>query len=1002
MRLSVFDGSNNVWKDLGNNGTTGTSTQGTIVINSLANYGSFALANNNTPVINCSNAIVLPASSTASYSVNGTEMWFSFVAASPFESITVTSQNPAGSPPYVANVSLFQNTCGSLQLVQQEQLPLVNGAKLLSIDASNLAVGSTYYIRVRGVGSNAPFTLTLQPVDVFIAPDVNLEGPSISHAYYQNKGQIIDTQNNPRLDIRSYTKNSNPAVYITDTAISYVFAKLDTIVSTPDTLNRVDMKLVGANTGTRVFKAEQVPGYLNYFLGHIPSGITNVNGYYRNVINNVYPNIDLQYYSNNTGIKYYFIVHPGGDPNNIVMQFNGASSVNVTASDGLDINTTIGTLSFEAGHAYQINSAGHPVPMPWQAKFIQVTTNTVKLDIRKYPKSFPLIIAIDQGHSISQLSIQNLDWSTYYGGNFDDEFTDVVTDVLGNIYVTGSAVSANFPVTAGVIQPTHSVSYDAVVCKFDIAGVPQFATFYGGSLNDLAYSIGVDNASPPNIYFTGHTNSQNFITYNSGVSYIQTLINGTGSNSFKDAFIVKLNSTGTVRLWATYYGGDNADEEGHDLVLDGLNNLYVVGGPGTYLTAPTIPTKILTGAYNSAVGTGFILKFTTAGALSWATRIGGNNGSNPSASGLNSCDVDGSNNFYVAGMAMESGYPILNAGGNASHGFDFDGVATKFNVNGAIIWSTYFGGGGEDEVYSIVTVGSSPIGGNAYITGYTTSKTANPIPLQNPGGTAYYHPTFDPIGSGGQTAFLAEFDPAGSLLWGTYFGLAGTSNFGVVTGINMAFDNNQDLFVTGFTKNNALPLPVSNPANVYSKTTPIGGRDAFIASFNNYVYKWGTYFGGSNDDHSHGSKSGVATFQNSKLYFVGGTTSFDFPTVNPGGVTFYQPNNAGGNQDAFISRFDITPVITGINNSSKLDDGIIVYPNPASQNITLKMELTQKQNVEIVLYNLIGENIYSVIFKNQFGTEEEQINLSMLPSGTYIIKIIMENNIISKKIIKRY
>jgi len=81
---------------------------------------------------------------------------------------------------------------------------------------------------------------------------------------------------------------------------------------------------------------------------------------------------------------------------------------------------------------------------------------------------------------------------------------------------------------------------------------------------------------------------------------------------------------------------------------------------------------------------------------------------------------------------------------------------------------------------------------------------------------------------------------------------------------------------------------------------------------------------------------------------------------------------------------------------------VSVYPNPTTQNITLGLELPQMQDIRIKLYNLLGENLSAEMLKNQFGKNEHQINLSGLANGTYILQVVMDNKVISKKIIKQY
>jgi len=243
-------------------------------------------------------------------------MWFSWTATSTDAQITVISEAFGSNLPHIHGAVIYSGTCNNLQIIAEDELVFLAASSELTLDISNLIIGNTYFLRLNReanstvecdkgacfpVIQNASFVLCIEDIDVFIPLDFNLnnfgfqETPIRSHTYYTNKGQIVDTDGNPRFDIQSYTIGASPAVFITDTSISYVYARVDTSPFTLDTMHRVDMKLTGGNPAVRVFRTEKVQGYLNYYLGHIPTGITKTKGYSRAVCNNVYPNIDMQY-----------------------------------------------------------------------------------------------------------------------------------------------------------------------------------------------------------------------------------------------------------------------------------------------------------------------------------------------------------------------------------------------------------------------------------------------------------------------------------------------------------------------------------------------------------------------------------------------------------------------------------------------------------------------------------------------------------------------------------
>lgn len=400
--------------------------------------------------------------SFSTFSTSGTSMYFGFVATSPTVDIVVSTTKFGIDAPHIHHIALLGGTCSSPTVLAEDELPFDFNADQLTINlnASALIVGNTYFIKVDREatfivcnkagcttgGSTAPalFNICIQNINVIIPADFGLETPNTTYSYLTNRGQLLDVNSNLVPDIKLYTLHANPNIYIANDKVSYVFSHVDTIPSTVDSMQRVDMTLVGASTSTKVFKTETAPGKINFFLPHIPDGIVNNSNYYRSVSNEVYPFIDMQWYSNSVGEKFYFIVRPGGDADNIVIKFDGATSVNVTASGGLKVITPLGNIEYEAAHAYQINPAGNVVPMPWQAKFIQLSANTVKFDIRSYPHGFPLFIQVDKGHNNSAAA-SACDWITFNGGSYDEIGQDITTDVSGNVFFTGKTASEPLP-----------------------------------------------------------------------------------------------------------------------------------------------------------------------------------------------------------------------------------------------------------------------------------------------------------------------------------------------------------------------------------------------------------------------------------------------------------------------------------------------------------------------------------------------------------------------------
>jgi len=239
------------------------------------------------------------------------------------------------------------------------------------------------------------------------------------------------------------------------------------------------------------------------------------------------------------------------------------------------------------------------------------------------------------------------------------------------------------------------------------------------------------------------------------------------------------------------------------------------------------------------------------------------------------------------------GFPLWNPGGGAYYdgtlGGSSDAFIAKFSgSNLSLLWSTYFGGDGWDEAFSVAVDGS----GNVFVVGRTNSTSG--FPLWNPGGGAYYNNTHN---GGLYDTFIAKFSGSNlSLVWSTYFGGDGWDD-----AFSVAVDGSGDVFVVGrtsFTSN----FPLTGPPGAYFNNTHNGGNDAFIAKFSgsNLSLVWSTYFGGSDVDEAYG----VAVDGSGNVFVVGWTNStFGFPLWNPGGGAYYDNTHNGGFYDTFIAKF---------------------------------------------------------------------------------------------------
>ncbi|MBI2270608.1 MAG: SBBP repeat-containing protein [Bacteroidetes bacterium] len=331
-------------------------------------------------------------------------------------------------------------------------------------------------------------------------------------------------------------------------------------------------------------------------------------------------------------------------------------------------------------------------------------------------------------------------FATYYGGSGFDYFESIATDASGNVFLAGITSSNNLPTqnpgAGAYFQGANAGGLDAFILKFNNAGVCLWATYYGGSGDEMTHYTATDAGS--NVFITGWTASGNFPTQNPGAG---AYFNGTNAGG-DDVFILKFNNSG-VCIWATYYGGSSADWA-HSITTDTGGNVFVAG----WTSSNNLPTQNPAGGtYFQATKAGgfdvFILKFTNAGVRLWATYYGGS--SDESFSSADNLDVDNCGNVYLGFETYSSNIPIQSSCDvgyfdNSYNGGNGDQFIALFSNSGILRWATYLGGDGGDFRTPIVV----DVNNNLFVSGeWINAITDASYPLSTPGGGTYYDGTFN-------------------------------------------------------------------------------------------------------------------------------------------------------------------------------------------------------------------------------------------------------------------
>jgi RHS repeat-associated protein len=243
-------------------------------------------------------------------------------------------------------------------------------------------------------------------------------------------------------------------------------------------------------------------------------------------------------------------------------------------------------------------------------------------------------------------------YSTYLGGSTNssggfgsDNGQGIAVDAAGNAYITGNAQSTDFPTTSGAFQITLKDGQSAFVTKLNGTGTGLvYSTFLGGSGYEWGWGIAVDGSG--NAYVTGRTQSADFPT-TSGA--FQTTLRGT-----EDAFVTKLNGTGTAPLvYSTYLGGSGGDS-GYGIAVDGLGNAYVTGSTNS-TNFPT-DNALQTGLVGTSSGDAFVTKLNATGtAPVYSTYLGGSSDRHHDLGEAIAVDSGGS--AYITGSTDSTDFP---------------------------------------------------------------------------------------------------------------------------------------------------------------------------------------------------------------------------------------------------------------------------------------------------------------------------------------------------------
>jgi hypothetical protein len=642
----------------------------------------------------------------------------------------------------------------------------------------------------------------------------------------------------------------------------------------------IRLSFPGANPHPRLEPFHRLDTVVSYFIGNDPAKwhvAVPVWGGVRYV--DLYPGVDLELTGENGQVVPRLVAHPGADLSAVRLRVEGAKEVALLPSpdvgrgaggEGLLLRTALGDFtlplfqvegrSAEPAQAQRVDGLAFEVSHPFTAGNEAV----------RAPSSMV--------HSQQAVSLL---YAGFLGGSYYDYYDygyGIAVDSSGNAYVTGYTWSGDFPAVVGP-DLSHNGYTDAFVAKVNPSGTALvYAGFLGGSYHDYGYGIAVDSSG--NAYVTGSTRSSDFpAVVGPDLSF----------NGYTDAFVAKVNPSGTALVYAGFLGGSSEDA-GRGIAVDSSGNAYVTGWTwSSDFPAVVGPDTSHNGGYYDA----FVAKVNPSGtALVYAGFLGGSGWD-----GGHGIAVDSSGNAYVTGYNGSSDFPAV-VGPDTSYNGGGDAFVAKVNPSGtALVYAGFLGGSYYDYGCGIAVDSS----GNAYVTGYTGSSD---FPAVVGPDTSY---------NGGGDAFVAKVNPSGTAL--VYAGFLGGSSEDAGRGI--AVDSSGNAYVTGVTKSSDFPAVVG-PDTSYN-----GGGDAFVAKVNpsGTALVYAGFLGGSGWDEGHG----IAVDSSGNAYVTGVTESSDFPAVvgpdtshNGDGDAFVAKVGAGG---LSISHIEVTQATQDANNSVPLIAG---------------------------------------------------------------------------------
>lgn len=612
----------------------------------------------------------------------------------------------------------------------------------------------------------------------------------------------------------------------------------------------VEQQFIGGNIKSNQLSVDRpAKHYLNYFLGNDKSKWAgNVHLYNRLVISNLYKGIDLELLSNGLELKYNFICHPGSDPSQIKIKYNGADALKLNGK-ALEIKTSVINYTETIPASYLLSSMDASGQMDSVAVKMVLEGDVIRFaNLPAGFKNSGKVLVIDP----------KLIFSTYSGTTADNFGFTATYDDAGNLYAGGITTSpytqipdGHYPTTPGAFSQTYNGGIDLgfpyhfpcdiTLSKYSSDGSTlMYATYLGGFSNEFPHSIVVDKSG--NLIVLGSTFSDNYPTT---IGCYESFKSGNA-----DIIITKFNPTGTALIGSTFYGGSQSDGLNEStytnyFYADNFRGDVIVDTDGSILgVISTFSDDIeikngFKSSKNQDIQQGIIFKFNpNVSALQWSSYVGGDNDA-----ALYSIDIDKNHDIFVSGGIAGTGLKTTSGTIATTYkGGKCDGFIAKISSDGqTLMKATYYGTTAYDQIMSLEIDNNDRI--------YVVGQTEGAMPVK---GNVYANP------NSGQFVAMLDHDLT-TVLYATTFGTG--DGLPDITINAFMVDQCRRIFISGWggmSSSKYFSSTKKMPVTTDALQPNTDGSDFYIVVFDKNFKKlvYATFFGGTKTgDHVDGGTS---------------------------------------------------------------------------------------------------------------------------------------------------